>query len=73
MRGLGIEPEVELVPRAGGELGIVGLRIEAAAHEHDALGERGEFGIDGNGERDVGHTARRRRWLLRADARAPGG
>ena len=31
--------------------------IEAAAHEHDALRERGEFGIDGDGERDVGQRA----------------
>ena len=54
VRGLGIEPEVEFVARVGGELRIVGLRIEAAAHEHNAFGERGKLRIDGDGQRDVG-------------------
>ncbi len=45
----------------GGELGVVGLGVEAAAHEDDALGELGEVGIDGEGERDVGERARRRK------------
>ena len=55
--GFGVEPEVELVARMGGELGVVGLRVEAAAHDDDALGELGEVGIDGEGERDVGERA----------------
>ncbi len=54
VRGLGIEPEVELVARVGGELRIGGLRIETAAHEHDALGQRRELRVDGNSQRDVG-------------------
>ena len=37
--------------------GSAGLRIEAAAHDDDAFGERGEFRIDGDGERDVGERA----------------
>jgi hypothetical protein len=41
----------------GGELRIVGLRIQAAAHHHDALGQRGKLRIDGDGERNVGQRS----------------
>ena len=53
MRGLGIEPEIELVARVC-RLGIVSLRIQAAAHDHNSFRERGELGIDRDGQRDVG-------------------
>ena len=46
VRGFGVEPEIEFVAGAGGEFGVVGLGVEAAAHEDDALRERGEIGID---------------------------
>ncbi len=55
--GLGVEPEVELVADVVDELGVVGGGVEAAAHDDDALGEFGEVGIDGDGERDVGERA----------------
>ncbi len=42
---------------AGGELGIGGLRVEAAAHDDDALSELGEVRIDRDGERDIGERA----------------
>jgi len=42
--GLGIEPEVELVPGIVGELRIARLWTQAAAHDHDALREFGECG-----------------------------
>ena len=46
-----IEPEVELMARALCKFRIVGLRIEAPAHDDDALGEFGESWIYGDGER----------------------
>lgn len=49
VRGLGIEPEVELVARVAGKLRVVAVRGEAAAHEHNALGERGELRVNGDG------------------------
>jgi hypothetical protein len=55
--GFGIEPEVELVAGMGCELGVGGLRGEAAAHDEDALGELGEVGVDGEGKGDVGERA----------------
>ncbi len=54
VRRLRVKPEIELVTRTGSELGIARLRIETAAHDHDALGERGKLRIDADGERDVG-------------------
>jgi hypothetical protein len=57
VRGLGIEPKVEFVAWAGGELRIVGLGVEAAAHKNNAFGESGKLGIDGDGERNVGEGA----------------
>ena len=55
MRGFRIEPEVEFVARIVGELRIVGLRIQAASHEDQFLGQRGELGIQRNRQREVGH------------------
>ena len=57
VRSLGVEPEVELVARIVDVLGVVGLWVEAAAHDDDALRELGEVRIDCDGERDVGERA----------------
>jgi hypothetical protein len=54
---LGVEPEVELVARGGGEFGIVGLWVEAATHEDNSIGESGESGVDGDGQGNVGEGA----------------
>ena len=53
MCGFGVEPEVELVPRIGGKLGVARLRAEAAAHDDDTLRHLGEVRIDRNGERNI--------------------
>ena len=39
------------------ELGIVSPRIDTAAHEHQFFSQSREFGIDRNGEGEVGHRA----------------
>jgi hypothetical protein len=55
--GFGVEPEVEFVAGAFGELRVGGLGVEAAAHDDDPLGEGGEFGVDAESEGDVGERA----------------
>ena len=57
VRGLGVEPEIEFMPRIVGELRIAGLRAQAAAHDDDALREFGEVRIDGDRKRNVGQRA----------------
>ena len=58
MRGLRIEPEIELVARTGREFRIVGLRVQAAAHDDDAPRALGEVRVDGDREGDVGERPR---------------
>ncbi len=55
MSRFGIEPEVEFVRWGVDEFGIIGPRIETAAHKHQLLRQSREFWIDGDGQRQVCH------------------
>ncbi len=57
VRRLGIEPEIEFMPRAVREFRIVGLRIEASAHHHNPLCQFRKLRIDRDGQRDVRQRA----------------
>jgi hypothetical protein len=51
----GSNQKVELVPRIVQEFGIVGLRTQAATHEHQFLRQLRELRVERNGQREVGH------------------
>jgi len=55
--GFRIHPEIEFALGRERKFGIVGLRIDAAAHDDEFFGEFGEVGIEGNGQGEVGHRA----------------
>ena len=57
MRRFRIEPDVEFVPGSVDELGVGSLRIQTGAHEDHLFRKPGKFGIDRDGQRQVGHRA----------------
>ena len=56
-RSLGVHPEIEFAARRHGELGIVRLRVDAAAHEDEFFRERRKFRIGGLGDGEIGERA----------------
>lgn len=55
--GFGVHPEIEFAAGIEAEFGIGGLRIDAAAHDDELLGEFGEVRVDCDGEREIGERA----------------
>src|SRR5487761_555962 len=55
--GFGVHPEIEFTAWTEAKFGVVCLRIDAAAHNDEFLGEGGEMRVNGDGEGKVGERA----------------